>query len=84
MPKSLLAAKAKAYEIRFGLPLIDRVQSLIAEYPDVTSPNFLSWEGEGLTGADTSAKLRDLLVALTPPCQDCGSRTHNQSECVSY
>lgn len=50
------------YRLKFGRDLRERVSGLIARYPDTT---FLSWEGEQVTGADTTAKLRALLDALT-------------------
>jgi hypothetical protein len=57
-------APVKVYEARFKVSLAARVTSLLEKYPAVVSPNFLSWEGEALTGADTSAKLRALLATL--------------------
>lgn len=62
--RSLLAAKAAAYENKFGMSLKTRVSELLAAYPDVVEPNFLSWEGESITGADTTEKLQNLLTAL--------------------
>lgn len=60
------ATISRQYAIRFRSPiaLVGRVRDLLARYPDVAAPNFLSWEGEGLTHCDTSAKLRNLLAAL--------------------
>lgn len=55
---------AKVYQSRFGLSLKSRVRSLLAKHPAVVAPNFLSWEGETLTGADTTDKLRALLATL--------------------
>jgi hypothetical protein len=57
-------APVTVYESRFKVSLAARVTNLLEKYPDVVAPNFLSWEGEALTGADTSAKLRDLLATL--------------------
>lgn len=55
---------ATVYWFRFHVQLEDRIRDLLTVYPDVSSPNFLSWEGEQLTGADTSARLRHFLAAL--------------------
>lgn len=55
---------AEIYAARFGVSLRDRLADLLAKYPDVQAPNFLSWEGEIFTRADTSEKMRALLGAL--------------------
>ncbi len=52
---------AREYRERFGFRLFTRLGNLSHRYPDVQSPNWISWEGETLTGADTTAKVRDLL-----------------------
>lgn len=52
---------AREYRERFGFRLLTRLGSLSHRYPDVQAPNFISWEGESLTGADTTDKVRALL-----------------------
>ena len=54
----------KVYEARFRVSLAARVADLLERYPEVAAPNFISWEGGTLLGADTSAKLRGLLSTL--------------------
>lgn len=55
---------ATAYRIIFGRDLVERLHELIENYPDVTPPNFVSWELETYQGADTTAKLRALLAEV--------------------
>ena len=55
-------APVKVYEARFKVSLAYRVADLLEKYPAVIAPNFISWEGEKLTGADTSDKLRALAL----------------------
>lgn len=52
---------AKTYQKKFGLQLRGRLQIISHRYPSVSPPNFISWEGAELTGADTTEKVRDLL-----------------------
>lgn len=56
---------ALTYRHSFGFQLRNRLAILAHRYPDIVAPNFLSWEGETLTNADTSEKVRALLK-LTP------------------
>ena len=55
---------AKTYRAHFGFSLYGRLCILSHRHPDVTPPNFISWEGATLTGADTTAKIRQLLHQL--------------------
>lgn len=64
MTLSQLLQYSVLYRLKFGLHLETRVESLLQLYPDVSAPNFISWEGEQETGADTTAKLRELLSNL--------------------
>lgn len=52
------------YYFKFGVHLETRVRELIERYPDVSAPNFISWEGEQETKADTTEALRQLLADL--------------------
>jgi len=54
---------AREYRQRFGFRLYTRLSVLAERYPSTEGPSFISWEGEGLTGADTSSKVRALLRA---------------------
>lgn len=55
------ARLANQYTDKFGFRLYTRLRNLSHKYPDVVAPNFLSWEGETITGADTTEKVRALL-----------------------
>jgi len=57
-------ALAQQYKDKFGFRLYTRLQVLAHRYPNVKEPNFISWEGQQLTGADTTAKIRDLLRVI--------------------
>ena len=54
---------AERYMVTFGWQLRGRLATLSHRYPGVVAPNFLSWEGEQLTGADTTEKVRALYHA---------------------
>ena len=56
--------RAADYEQTFGFPLADRIRGLLNQYPDVQSPNWLSWEGHRFTNAATTAALRRWLGVL--------------------
>ena len=58
---------AAVYQRTFGVALSERVRTLLAEYPAVESPNWLSWEGHRITNVATTAGLRALLIALEEP-----------------
>ena len=51
---------AEAYRKQFGFQLRGRLATLLHRHPNVRAPEFVSWEGESLTGADTTEKLRAL------------------------
>ncbi len=55
---------AKQYRKQFGLSLHYRLKVLSHRHQEVIEPNFISWEGEQLTGADTTAKIRELLKVI--------------------
>ena len=59
------ADKARFYQETFGLRLINRLRIIRHRHPNVTPPNFISWEGEPITGADTTAKVDALIHDLT-------------------
>jgi hypothetical protein len=59
--EALAEAYAKAYLAKFGFQIRGRLATLLHRYPDVTEPNFISWEGAELTGADTTEKIRNLM-----------------------
>lgn len=56
---------AQEYRYRFGFQLRGRLSVLSHRYPNVSAPDFISWEGAELTGADTTEKVRALLK-VTP------------------
>jgi hypothetical protein len=56
---------AARYESTFGVKLADRMTELLAKYPDVTAPNWISWEGHRFTNAATSKALRNWLQSLS-------------------
>jgi len=60
-------AQKMAHEYRrtFGTSLYGRLRIISHRYPDVQHPDFISWEGEKLTGADTTFKVRKLLSKLS-------------------
>ena len=53
--------KAQEYKAQFGFQLKTRLAVLSHRYPNVKEPSWISWEGEPLTGADTTDKIRALL-----------------------
>lgn len=55
---------ADAYRIVFGGDLHNRLVALIAEYPNVVAPDFLSWELGCQQNASTTAELRALLAEV--------------------
>ena len=55
---------AQRYETRFGVKLADRMRDLIASYPDVIAPNWISWEGHRFTNAANTKALRRWLAVL--------------------
>lgn len=59
-----MKARAADYETTFRRPLVDRIRELLSDYPDVKSPNWLSWEGARLTNITTSNGLRRWLSVL--------------------
>jgi len=64
-PLATAANVARQYAFRFrGASLRERVAELLAQYPDVRAPNWISWEGGTLTNVQTTARLRMLLDAL--------------------
>lgn len=63
--KAAMRDCAVRYERQFPMRLSDRIEGLLAQYPDVIAPNWLSWEGLRFTNADTSAKLRRWYAILT-------------------
>lgn len=49
---------AERYQARFGKPLVERMGELLKAYPDVVSPNWISWEGHRFTNAANSRAFR--------------------------
>jgi hypothetical protein len=60
-----MRAAAQRYQATFGSPLAARLEELIAAYPNVESPNWVSWEGHKFTNAATTSALRRWLSAIT-------------------
>jgi hypothetical protein len=56
---------AKRYEDRFNTSLIERMRALVVEYPDVVSPNWISWEGHRFTNAATTKALSSWIDSLS-------------------
>jgi hypothetical protein len=56
---------AALYERTFGVPLAERIAGLLAIHPNVTAPNWLSWEGHRFTNAANTRQLRAWLADLT-------------------
>lgn len=57
---------AAVYERTFRVPLRERIADLLTQYPNVSSPDWISWEGHRITNAATSDRLAELLEAITP------------------
>ena len=66
-PRATAATVSRQYAFRFphGPSLADRVAELLAKYPNVSAPSWISWEGGALTNCQTSDRLRALYAALT-------------------
>jgi len=56
---------AKIYRERFGISLFGRLRIISHRHPNVVAPNFISWEGEPITGADTTEKVRNLMRQIS-------------------
>lgn len=70
---------ARLYEAKFHVPLAVRLDDLIAKYPAIVAPSFLSWEGEIYTGASNTAELISYRARLGAPaprvtCEHCNAR----------
>lgn len=63
--KAAMRSAAARYEKHFNLPVADRMRELLAKYPNVASPDWLSWEGARYTNVTNSAGLRRWLAVLT-------------------
>ena len=56
---------AKEYRELYGLSLYGRLRILSHRYPNIEEDSFISWEGDRITGADTSEKISTLMHQLT-------------------
>lgn len=55
---------SEAYRIVFGRDLAERLAELIAQYPNVVAPNFLSWELGCQQNCNTTAGLQVMLIEI--------------------
>ena len=65
--KQVAARKSAAarYESAFGKPLAERIAELLTSYPEITAPNWISWEGHKFTNAATSRALKTWLADIS-------------------